>query len=346
MLYNHERLRAVGLALLLALAADCYAQRQREPSPAPTPPASQDEEQEPVKVFTEEVFIPVVAYDEHGRFDPTLELEDVLVLEDDVPQQVRSVRRVPANVLLILDMGSQVSDKRSVNLTREIATKIIAGLRPEDAVAVIQNSDRVELLEDWTTDKERIAALFKPKSKFFSSKQSRLSQCLLAAALKLKEKPAGNTHVILFTDGLETQSSAANLYAEAVKRMTATQATMHVVAFSALAREEIKKRHFGLDREMSRWYKAYGEATKQNDERLALLVREMGGRFLLPSSSDEAFAQGGEAGRDIDAQYVVTYAPKRPFSAVESGERRRISVSARRLGLQLVAMREYVAPPR
>jgi VWFA-related protein len=344
MLFRHGRLQAGALALLVILAADCYAQRpEKTPAPVPTP-ASQGEEQEAVKVFTEEVILPVVAYDERGRFDPTLELDDVLVLEDNVPQQVRSVRHVPANVLLVLDMGSQVSDKRSVNITREIAAKIIAGLRPEDQVAVIQNSDRVELLEDWTTDKEKVADVFKPKSRFFSSKQSRLSQCLLAAAARLKEKPVGNTHVILFTDGLETQGSAA-AYAEAVRRITATQATIHVVAYSALARAEIENRHFGLDREMKRWHKAYVEATKQNDQRLALLVREMGGRLLLPLSADEAFAQGGEAARDIGAQYMVTYTPKRPFSANESGERRLINVAARRSGLQLVALRGYVAPP-
>ncbi|MCA1612805.1 MAG: hypothetical protein LC800_01375 [Acidobacteria bacterium] len=39
--------------------------------------------------------IPVFARDDYGRFDPSLETDDVLVLEDGVPQQVRSIRRVP-----------------------------------------------------------------------------------------------------------------------------------------------------------------------------------------------------------------------------------------------------------
>ena len=59
-------------------------------SPQPTPFPQQ---QEPIKIYTEEVILPVVATDSSGRFDPTLELNDLLVLEDGEPQTIRSVRR-------------------------------------------------------------------------------------------------------------------------------------------------------------------------------------------------------------------------------------------------------------
>ena len=35
-----------------------------------------------MKVFTEEVRLPVAATDTYGHYDPTLEVDDVLVLED------------------------------------------------------------------------------------------------------------------------------------------------------------------------------------------------------------------------------------------------------------------------
>src|SRR5215208_6245070 len=125
----------LALILLLFAVAPCFAQE---------PPAR--EEQEPVKVYTEEVRLPVVAYDERERFDPTLAADDVLVLEDGVPQRVRSVRRVPANLLLVFDLGGQVSATRAVNATREAALRLASGLREGDSVAVIQNGGRVELL--------------------------------------------------------------------------------------------------------------------------------------------------------------------------------------------------------
>ena len=64
-------------------------------SPQSTPLPQQ---QEPIKVYTEEVILPVVATDSSGRFDPTLELNDLLVLEDGEPQTIRSVRQTPAGV--------------------------------------------------------------------------------------------------------------------------------------------------------------------------------------------------------------------------------------------------------
>src|ERR1044072_8011683 len=109
------------LAPILRLSASvplCVAQQQ-----------AVQEEPETVKVYTEEVRLPVVAYDDRERFDPTLTADDVLVLEDGVPQRVRSVRRVPANILLVFDMGGQVTAARAVNAPRDAAFKLLGGLR-------------------------------------------------------------------------------------------------------------------------------------------------------------------------------------------------------------------------
>ena len=80
---------AAFLAFTLCTFSTASAQSGVKPKPTPTP----DEEE---RVFTEEVRVPVFAYDEKGRFDPTVGLDDVLVVEDEVPQQVKSVRRIPA----------------------------------------------------------------------------------------------------------------------------------------------------------------------------------------------------------------------------------------------------------
>jgi len=95
------------LSLFLG-AVQTFAQKKPKlrPQPSPTPPIeSKSEGQEPVRVFTEEVRLSVAATDQYGHYDPSLEVDDVLVLEDSQPQQIRSVRHVPANVLLILDTG-------------------------------------------------------------------------------------------------------------------------------------------------------------------------------------------------------------------------------------------------
>src|SRR6185369_14439576 len=102
--------RTTGLLVMAALfslaAAQISSQQPAKPQPSPQPsPTPEDSE----KIFTEEVRLPVVAFDAYGHYDPTLELDDVLVLEDGVAQQIRSVRHIPANVLFVLDTGGESS---------------------------------------------------------------------------------------------------------------------------------------------------------------------------------------------------------------------------------------------
>ncbi len=330
-------------ALVVAACVVCFAQQQQTKPPGPPSTPAAQEEQEPERVYTEEVLLPVAAFDDKGRFDPTLAPADVLVLEDGAAQQVRSVRRVAANVLLVFDLGGgQITDTGSAETTREVALRLFAGMREGDEAAVVQGGRRTEVLAGWTGDRDALAQVV--RTQLFSGSRSRLSACLTAAADLSRQKPVGNTHVVIFTDGVEPQADP-KAFDEAVARVASTQATTHVVAFSSLARKSVRAHNgnvFDLDFEMKRSRKKYAEATRRNDERLARLVAEVGGRLLVPETRDEAERLAGEVARDIGAQYVVSYTPKRPF--VGGGERRGVKVFSRRVGLQLVSMRGYVTP--
>jgi hypothetical protein len=102
----------------------------------------------------------------------------------------------------------------------------------------------------------------------------------------------------------------------------------------------------GMDFEMRNWFKNYARATKRREEQLLTLAREAGGRVLLPASAEEVLGLADQVARDIGAQYVVTYAPLRPFADGAEGERRRSDVRARRVGLQLFSLRSVVVAPR
>src|ERR1700749_251313 len=147
-----------AFALVVAASAPLLAQSGVRPKPTPTP---QDDEAE--RIYTEEVRLPVFAYDEQGRPDIHLENDDVLVVEDGVPQQVRSVRRVPASVVLVLGTGWDLDPIVRANDTREIALSVIAGLREGDRLAVIQFNDRIHTLQGWTPERAAAARAVKAK---------------------------------------------------------------------------------------------------------------------------------------------------------------------------------------
>src|SRR5947209_6923594 len=113
----------------LCFATLLTAAQTKSPSPTPSPTPLISESQDKVKVFTEEVVIPVSAYDDSGHLSAALEPQDILVFEDDVRQTVRSVRRIPANVLLLLDTGGAENPAMKVSTTRDIAARLLSNLR-------------------------------------------------------------------------------------------------------------------------------------------------------------------------------------------------------------------------
>jgi VWFA-related protein len=368
----------IAFVVLCATAAPRVPAQSGRPAPTPTPEKPADD-QDPLKVFTEEVRLPLVAFDDYGYFDPTLGLDDVLVIEDGVQQQVRSVRHMPASILLVLDVDAQITVGKKTETTREIAKRLLSRVREGDEVAVLQFGNGVEVMQDWTTAAGPVRRVV--QTKLSPGKRGRLSEAAVAAASMFKEKPAGNRHVVFITDGVETPGGKVP-YADAVKQLYAAQATVHVISYTELVRDAIAGRYrkgpvaggdgqqrdqrigapdptmpdgsinrtpsfrvmtIDTDRAMRRWYKKYAEATKDNERRLTQLAEETGGQLLLPKSADELLAQADAVARDIGAQYVVTYTPKRPLAQAAAGEYRRIEVAPRRTGVRLRTRRGYIA---
>jgi VWFA-related protein len=375
---------AIVLLFSILSAANTFAQDrpQLKPKPSPTPKVEpKSEDQEPVRVFTEEVRLPVSAMDQYGHYDPTLEIDDVLVLEDGEPQKIRSVRHIPANVLFILDTGGDGNGlgglSKKTSTTRAVALKVIARLPEGDRIAVMQSSNQAELLQTWTDDVDEVTRTL--TWKMFAGKRSRLFETMTRAAQLLSDQPEGSRHVILVTDGVETPGGKVSLD-DALKQLLAVRATVHVISYTAFVRQKTDQRNvkivtkdnpiagdpvitndptlppgvnrggptFGVgisfDPAMRRVRKAYEAETRKSEKWLATLADETGGRIFLPRSTDELIDEGEEVAREIGAEYVVTYRPTRPLAAAEPGEYRKVEVASRRVGLHLRSRRGYIVP--
>lgn len=363
----------------MTLAANAVLQaQQKQPTPPPSP--APDEQEDPVKVFTEEVRLPVLAVDQFGHYDPTVVPDDILVLEDGVAQQIKSVRRIPANVLLVLDTGGELSGlgglSKRTSLTREVAVELMNRLRDDTSIEIMQFSNSVEVIQTWTRD--RAAILKALKTKLSSGKRARFADAILAAARQLEDRPEGSRHVVFITDGVDTPGGKVDR-AQAMKQLAATRATIHIISYTEFVRQKDNKKSptletgqlptnhdpittmdptlapgttrsptFGVtvrfDPAMRRQRKAYEAEIKKSQTILTTMAQETGGQIFLPKTSDEMIAQAREAAREVGAEYVVTYRPKRPLSSASKGEYRRIEVASRRVGLSLRSRRGYVVP--
>lgn len=352
---------------------------QNKPRPLPSP-SQQKGEDDRVKVFTEEVRLPVIAVDQFGHYDPTVVPDDVLVLEDGLAQQIRSVRRIPANVLLVLDTGGELSGlggfSKRTNLTRDVAIELLNRLREDTWVEVMQFNNSVSVVQGWTRD--RPATLKALKTKLSSGKRARFADAVLAAGQQLQDRPEGSRHVIFITDGVDSPGGKIDR-GQAMKQLAAARATVHVISYTEFVRQEKPKKDeskirrvpssrdpiatmdptqppgttrspayiyksITFDPAMKRQRKAYESDVRNSEQTLKALAEETGGQIFLPKTSDEMIAQAREAAREVGAEYVVTYKPKRPLSSAEKGEYRKIEVASRRVGLTLKSRRGYVVP--
>ena len=372
------------LALISLLSAHSFAQQPKQsPSPPPVPSPSRtplDEDQEPVRVFTEEVRLPVVALDAYGHFDPTLVVDDVLVLEDGVAQQIRSVRHIPANVLLVLDTGGESVGlggiSKSTSLTREVAVDLVRRLPQGSWIEILQANNSSQVLQPWTRDKDQVLTTL--KKKLYATKRSRISDAIVTASQQLKDRPEGSSHVLLITDGVDSPGGKVDR-SEAMKKLIAARATVHVISYTELVRQKSDNKtteiaigprpastnpitstdptqppgttrspSYGVsvrfDPAMRRLRKAYESDVKKSQQVLTNVAEETGGKILLPITSDQMLAQAGEVAQAIGSEYVVSYRPKRPLADATPGEYRKVEVSSRRVGLSLRARRGYVVP--
>jgi VWFA-related protein len=369
--------RTTGLLVMVALfvlaAPQIFSQESAKPQPSPSPTPTPDS----IRVFTEEVRLPIVAFDAYGHYDPTLELDDVLVLEDGVAQQIRSVRHIPANVLFVLDTGGEVGGlggmSKRTNLTRDVASQLVMRLEDGASIAVMQSGNTAEMLQPWTTDKS--AVLRTLKNKLVSTKRARISEAIANASVQLTDRPEGSRHVVMITDGVDSPGSKVDR-ADAMKQLVAARATVHVISYTEFVRQKSGTNssrisagprppnsdpiratdptqppgtnrspsysiRVGFDPPMRRQRKAYEAEVKKSQLVLKNVADETGGKIVLPLNSQEMLAQANEVARAIGAEYVVTYRPKRPLAEAKPGEYRKIEFASRRVCLSLQALRGY-----
>ena len=372
------RLRSPFLIIFVLVFSAAASRAQVSPKPSPTP---RGDEQEPVRVFTEEVRLPVAATDAYGHYDPALEIADVLVLEDGQPQQIRSIQHLPANVLLLLDTGNALGLK-DTNLTRAVAMRIISTLQTGNRVAIMQFASKPELLQRWTTDRTAIAKVL--KTKLSSGKTSRLANAIAAATDQFRETPPGTRHIVLITDGVDSPGGQVTM-ASALKQLNSIQASVHIISYTVMARQTLQTQtkvvrggdgvqrdanpgsnpvangdptlppgttrtpgfklgSIDTDVAMRRKRKEYERATRESEKQLVAIAEESGGRILLPDSAESLMSQAESISRDIGSQYVVTYRPTRPLALAKPGEYRKVEVASRRVGLHLRSRQGYVVP--
>lgn len=352
------------LFAFLLLCAPALAQSGRKI----TPPEGQQQKPD-VRIETREVHLPLRAWDPMGKDVSDLKPEDLLVIEDGEERQVTWLRHEPANIVLVLDLNNEIGTFKNGPsalydpeperfedpykrpkpavlpnpVSRDLADNLIARLAPADQLAIIQYSDRVQLIQDWTLN--RTEAINSLRSKLRAGLKASFHDALMLAAEKLRQRENGRRIIVLVSDG--TDSNSKRRRQEAFNAVSRAQATVFVISWTALLRNQMTN--------MLQWTGAHerqSTATYKRGAELAQYMRELnltesylkelaessGGEMLLPEQFD-AFLQTPERiVSDLGAQYTLAYVTERRAGF---DDRRYVEVVSRRPGLTLRTRQHY-----
>lgn len=161
--------------------------------------SAQDEDV--IKVDSSIVRLNVGVADAKGRPITSLSKENFTVYEDGVKQDILSFEPTvtPFSVVMILDMsGSTLGFRETI---RQSAFRFVDALAPEDRVAVIEFYDKVNLRNDFTTDRKKIANSIITAN---GRGKTQLYKALNVALEKLGGEGKRRKAIIVLTDGVDT----------------------------------------------------------------------------------------------------------------------------------------------
>ena len=356
---------------MLVTVLDCAAQSRRvAPTPTPTPDEAEH-------VFTEEVKLNVLAFDEGGKFFPDVTANDLVITENNILHQPSSVRRLPANVLIVMDTGGEMRSVKSLEQTRKTARAVVAALRQGDSIALLQYSDKAEIAAEWTDNKAAINAAIGRTN--FGRKDAFIDALDLARNF-LGKSTLENKHLVLITDGTDSSGNSSAKF-DALQKLLATDISVHVISYTEMETADIeprakgiskspppkampdevaaqlpngvrdvatapKARTINLDRTLLRKLKARKAELETSQDQLEKVAENTNGEFILPASLDEMVEKAALVATMIDASYVVTYTPKIPLYEGKGLIERNIEVTSKRPGLIVQARRKLVFDTR
>mgnify|MGYP001294641341 CR=1 FL=1 len=155
-----------------------------------------------IKVDSSVVRLNIGVVDRSGRPMTNLTKDDFIIYEDGVRQTVSRFEPTvtPFSVVMILDMSGSTLGFRQI--IRQSATRFVDALAPNDRVAVIEFYDKVNLRNDFTTDRRVILNSINVAN---GRGKTQLYKALDLALQKLAGEGNRRKAIIVLTDGVDTE---------------------------------------------------------------------------------------------------------------------------------------------
>lgn len=294
---------------------------------------------DPIKLGTTLVQVPVVISDPGGRYITDLSKKDFSIFEDGIRQEISFFGSIeePFNAVLLLD--SSGSTQAQIAMIKQAAYAFIESLRPQDHVMIIVFNDTVEVLCDLTNDRGIL------RNAIENVRTGEFTQVYEAVYTAVWEKLGdipGRKALILFTDGIDTASSEISEEDTLDAVIESEDIIIYPIRFSTRAdverklesrRNSIQKERIGvLDTKLSGYLLELDRAYRQADEYLYELAKLSGGVVERVDKITDLRLAFNKIADQLRHQYVLGYYP---INRDRENRIRKIDIKVNRSGVKI-----------
>jgi len=297
-------------------------------------PAGDDET---VRVDTNLITIPVSVYDRAGLYIPNLKQEDFKVFEDGKEQQIEyfGSSDKPFTVVLLIDTSP--STEYQIEEIHAAAAAFVGLLKPQDNVMVIEFDGNPHILSEPTNDRAKILKAIK-KADWGSG--TALYDAVDLSLRKRLNLIQGRKAVVLFTDGVDTQSSKAN-YDTTLDLAEESDSLIFPIYYNTFSTQPANMEPLTRDEKPLR------DPLGQSKEEYALGKRYLeelalytGGRVFQPENTPGGLKAAFEGiAEELRRQYNIGYVPP---DEGKIGQRKQIRVRVDRPNLIVRSRDSYI----
>ncbi len=271
------------------------------PAPIPTPdPNAPIEDNEVLKIETEEVSLNVRVTDNTNRAVNNLKEAQFQIYEDNVLQPITSFVTTEVPIVNALVIDNSRSLRSQLNKVIEAGKIIIGANQTKDVSTIFRfvSADKIEVVQEFTSNKNSLNNAL--DNLFVEGGQTAIIDAVYQAAQKVEKYQTSPKvedikvrAIILVSDGDDRSSSKTEQ--QLFQLLRASQVQIYAIGFINNLTNEPDANG------ISRQEKAKSLLTK--------LSSETGGKVYFPNSTDELSTIAAEISNDLRMQYVISYSP-------------------------------------
>lgn len=297
-----------------AVAQQPQTRPRQQAQPAPSP--QEVGEGDVVRVNSDLVTLTATVTDGRGRYRADLRQSDFTVYEDGVKQELAYFNtgdRVPMSVGILFDTSGSMIDK--IEGVEDAVQHFVKSVAPGDEIFLIRFSDDAELVQDFTSDRQRILRAVEGLE---AQGSTALYEAVLLGLQRISSGKNRKRALLLLTDGNDTASRVK--YKDVLTLARKSEVIVYALGIGHGEKgsygHDILGGIFGRDKDEVDMKVLNGFAQATAGRAFYLENAHSGGRDLV----DEAAA---EVANELKQQYTLGY---RPTNRQRDGSFRQIRV--------------------